>query len=67
MRDIGRVLIIAGVVIAAIGVLVSTTRFGRLPGDLQWHRGNFGCYVPLMSSILLSIVLSLLMWLFTRR
>lgn len=67
MRDIGRLLIIAGLVIAAIGVLVSTTRFGRLPGDLHWNRGNFGCYFPLMSSILLSIVLSVLLWLFTRR
>jgi hypothetical protein len=67
MRDIGKLLIIAGLVIAAIGALISTTRFGRLPGDLQWHRGNFGCYFPLVSSILLSIVLSVLMWLFTRR
>ena len=67
MRDIGRVLIIAGVVIAAIGVLVSTTRLGRLPGDFHWQRGNFGCYFPLMTSILLSVALSLLMWLFARR
>jgi DUF2905 family protein len=67
MRDIGRLLFIAGLAIAALGVLISFTRVGRLPGDLHWQRGNFGCYFPLMTSILLSIVLSILMWLFTRR
>jgi len=67
MRDIGKLLIIAGLVIAAAGALISTTRLGRLPGDLHWQRGNFGCYFPLMTSILLSVVLSLLLWLFTRR
>lgn len=67
MRDMGRILMIAGAVMLIAGALISTTRLGRLPGDLHWQRGNYGCYFPLMSSILLSIVLSVLMWLFTRR
>jgi len=39
---------------------------GRLPGDLIYRRGNFTFYFPLMTSILLSIALSLLLWLFRR-
>ena len=39
---------------------------GRLPGDVVYRRGNFTFYFPLMTSILLSLVLSLLLWLFRR-
>jgi hypothetical protein len=39
---------------------------GRLPGDLVYRRGSFTFYFPLMTSILLSIALSLLLWLFRR-
>jgi len=39
---------------------------GKLPGDIVYRRGNFSFYFPLMTSILLSVVLSLLLWLFRR-
>ena len=70
MRDVGRLMIIAGVVLVLAGLIISTagrTGLGRLPGDFTYRRGNFGCYFPLMTSILLSAVLSILLWLFTRR
>lgn len=70
MRDLGRLLVVSGVVLVVIGVLVSTsgrTGLFRLPGDFSFRRGNFGCYFPLMSSLLLSIALTLLFWLFGRR
>ena len=70
MKDLGRLLMIAGAVLVALGLILSTanrTGLGRLPGDFVWRRGNFGCYFPLMTSILLSIVLSVILWLFTRR
>ena len=68
-REIGRLLIVLGGVLLLAGVAL--TFFGRmglsrLPGDFVYRRGNFSVYFPLMTSILLSIVLSLLLWLFRR-
>lgn len=70
MNDLGRLLMIAGAALVVVGLVISTsnrTGLGRLPGDFFYRRGNFGCYFPLVTSILLSIVLSVLLWLFTRR
>ena len=70
MPGFGRNLIIIGLVIAAIGVAFSfTDRFpwlGRLPGDISIKRENFSFYFPLATSILLSLVLSLILWLLRR-
>ncbi len=62
--DVGRTLVILGVVIAAVGAviwLVGGLGLGRLPGDLHWRRGNTEIYVPLASSLLLSLVATLLL------
>jgi len=65
---VGRLLVILGLVIAAIGLLITMgLPIGRLPGDFTIRRGNFSFYFPLATSILASIVLTLLMMLFTRR
>ena len=69
MRDLGRFLIIAGAVILIAGIAVTAfgrLGLGRLPGDIVVKRDNFTFYFPLMTSILLSVVLSLLFWLFRR-
>ena len=64
----GRFLIVTGVLIAAVGLLISFgVPIGRLPGDLTFRRGNFTFYFPLATSIVASIVLTLLFMLFTRR
>ena len=42
-------------------------RIGRLPGDISIERGNFRFYFPIATSILLSLLLTLLLWLFARR
>jgi hypothetical protein len=67
----GRVLIIAGVVLIIAGLLIHFGgRFfglGRLPGDIVVRRSNFTFYFPLMTSVLLSVILTLVMWLFSRR
>ena len=65
MKDLGKLLIIAGLVIAAVGVAL-TAGLGRLPGDIVYRRGNFTFVFPLMTSIILSIVLTLVFWLFRR-
>jgi hypothetical protein len=65
---VGRLLIIIGLLIAAAGVLISLgVPIGRLPGDISYRRGNFGFYFPLGTSILVSVVLTLLIWLLNRR
>ena len=64
----GRLLIVLGLVIAAIGLLITLgLPIGRLPGDFTIRRGNFTFYFPLATSILASIVLTLLMMFLTRR
>jgi heme/copper-type cytochrome/quinol oxidase subunit 2 len=62
-------LIFAGVALIVAGVIWSVAeRFGlgRLPGDVAIERENFRFYFPVTTSILISIVLSLLVWLFRR-
>ena len=64
----GRFLILAGLLIAGVGVLISLgLPIGRLPGDLTVRRGNFSFYFPLATSILVSLVLTLIMMFFGRR
>lgn len=62
-------LILAGIVLTAIGLAwLAGERLGlgRLPGDFVFERGNLRIYFPLATSILISVVLSLLFWLFGR-
>ena len=73
MPGIGRLLVVAGLVLVAVGVLFLAVerfpglRIGKLPGDVAMERGNFRFYFPLGTSILLSVVLSLVLWLVSRR
>jgi hypothetical protein len=62
---------IAGGVLLAAGVLVTvlerlSIRIGRLPGDIYIHGRNSSFYFPLTTCILISVVLSLVMWLLRR-
>jgi len=69
MHDLGRMLILLGGILLLLGIALTAfggLGLGRLPGDLVYRRGNFTFYFPLMTSILLSIALSLLLWLFRR-
>ncbi len=71
LEDIGRLLIFFGLFIVLIGGLFllgdKLHFFGRLPGDIIIKRKNFTFYFPLGTSILLSIILSLILWLINRR
>jgi hypothetical protein len=71
MSELGRALIVLGVLVAVIGVvLVLVGRvpwLGRLPGDIHLQRDNWSLYFPLGTSILLSVVLTLVLWLIGRR
>ena len=64
----GKFLIVVGVVIALVGVLISMgVPLGRLPGDISFRRGNTSFHFPIVTSIVLSIVLTLLLSFFFRR
>jgi Protein of unknown function (DUF2905) len=57
----GKLLLVSGLIIAAIGLLVMLgLPLGRLPGDITLRRGNATFYFPVVTSILLSVLLSLL-------
>jgi hypothetical protein len=73
LGSLGRMLLVIGAVIALVGVLLILAerfpglRIGRLPGDIAIERERWRFYFPLATSILVSVVLSLLFWLFGRR
>ncbi len=63
----GKLLVVAGVIIAVIGlVIMAGVPLGRLPGDLVIRRGNSTLYLPITTCILISVVLSLLGMLWRR-
>jgi len=68
---IGRVLFGIGLVIAGIGLVLifagKIPLFGRLPGDFFWRGKNVSFYFPLATSILISVVLTLILWFIHRR
>jgi len=64
MPDIGRLLIVLGIFLILFGLFVSIA--GKLPGDIVIKRENFTFYFPLATSLLFSIVLSILFYLFSK-
>ncbi|MGH6673283.1 MAG: DUF2905 domain-containing protein [Xanthobacteraceae bacterium] len=64
-----RFLIGLGLLILVAGIawpVLTRIGFGRLPGDIVFHRGNATFYFPLVTCIVVSVVLSALLWLFNR-
>jgi membrane protein implicated in regulation of membrane protease activity len=64
-----RFLVLLGIFIAALGLLwpwIARLGLGRLPGDIIVHRPNFTLYFPIVTSLVLSVVLTLLFWLFRK-
>jgi hypothetical protein len=71
MTDVAKLLITVGILVTLVGVVLLLVGrvpwLGRLPGDIYVERGNWRFYFPLATSLLVSVVLSLLVWLFGRR
>ncbi|MGB8991764.1 MAG: DUF2905 domain-containing protein [Desulfobaccales bacterium] len=70
MSDLGRFLMVAGVILVIAGaVLLLAPKIpwlGRLPGDISFKRGNVSFYFPLGTCILISIILTLIMYLWRK-
>jgi hypothetical protein len=70
MSDLGRLLILIGVILVVVGAAFLLAPkipwLGKLPGDITYKRGNFSFYFPLGTCILISIILTLILYLFRR-
>jgi uncharacterized protein HemY len=68
--SLGKSIIILGVVLIIVGVIVTYRQhipwIGRLPGDIYVKKENFTFYAPLMTSLLLSVIVSLVLYLFRK-
>ena len=67
--DLRRILIVAGLILLIAGLLwpyLTRLGLGRLPGDIVIERQNFRFYFPLVTSLVVSVGLTLLFWLFRR-
>jgi len=64
-----KLLIVFGFVLVAAGLLwpfITKLGLGRLPGDIVIERGNFTVYIPLATSLLISAVVSIILWFINR-
>jgi hypothetical protein len=70
MSELGRFLIIIGAILVVVGLVLLLSPkipwLGRLPGDIVIKRENFTFYFPLATSILISVILTLILYLFRK-
>jgi len=70
MNELGKILVVVGIVATVLGVLLwsgaGRNWLGRLPGDFHYTRGNFSLHFPIVTCLLISLVLTVLMWIFRR-
>ena len=67
LREIGKLLIVIGICVAAVGAWFAfgaklPFRLGRLPGDIAYHGRHGSFYFPLVTCIVLSVLLTLILW-----
>jgi hypothetical protein len=70
MNDPGKFLVVAGLLIAAAGALLwsgfGKDWLGRLPGDVNYSKGDFSFHFPIVTCLIVSAILTLLLWLFRK-
>jgi hypothetical protein len=72
MNELGKLLVVAGVALVIVGAILwsgfGRSLLGRLPGDIHYTsvRGHFSFYFPVVTCLLLSLLLTLLLWLFRK-
>lgn len=66
MNELGKFLVVAGILLALVGALlwsgIGKGWLGRLPGDIHYTRGNFSFHFPLVTCLLVSALLTFLLW-----
>lgn len=71
MPTLGKVLILIGIGLVAIGLLIAVMPklpyLGKLPGDIRIEKENFTFYFPFTTCLLLSALLSLILWFFRQK
>jgi uncharacterized membrane-anchored protein len=70
VEAIGRSFVLLGIVLVVVGFVLSAAPgipwLGKLPGDLRFEWSGFRVFLPLTTSLLLSLVLTILQWLFSK-
>ena len=70
MNEIGKLLVVVGLLIALAGAMLwsgfGRSWLGRMPGDIHYSKGNFHFYFPIVTCLILSALLTLIMWLMKR-
>jgi hypothetical protein len=70
VNEIGKMLVVLGVVIAVAGLLLwsgaGKNWIGRLPGDIHFSRGNFNFYFPIVTCLLISVLLTIILRFFRK-
>ena len=70
MSELGKFLLVAGLIMAAIGALlwsgIGKNWLGRLPGDIHYTKGNFSFHFPIITCLLISLLLTVMLWLFRK-
>jgi len=67
LRELGKMMVVVGVLLVAVGGLLAfggrlPFRLGRLPGDIVWQGKGSSFYFPIVTCIVLSLILSAVMW-----
>lgn len=69
--SLGKTLIYLGIILVIVGIVLhfggKFFSLGRLPGDIHWEKGNFSFHFPIVTSLILSLLLTVILNLFTRR
>ena len=67
MQSLGKIVVLFGLIMVAVGALMMFSDkipyLGKLPGDINIKKDNFQLFIPITTSIVLSVLLSLVMWL----
>jgi hypothetical protein len=70
MNELGKFLVVAGLLIAVAGALLwsgfGKNWFGHLPGDVNYSKGDFSFHFPIVTCLIVSAILTLLLWLFRK-
>ena len=70
MNELGKMLVVLGVALVIVGALlwsgIAKAWLGRLPGDIDYTRGDFRFHFPIVTCLLASAFLTLLLWLFRK-